>query len=110
MTVTTEIVEAATIEGYIVVSDEQAREIEYLRAARANEKGWKARKDALNARIKDLLAGAKGAVTESGEVVAELSTRQGKRQVNLDLLASKYPAVYAEVVTRGPDQTILNLK
>lgn len=110
MTVTAEMVEAATIEGYVVVTAEQAQDIEFLRAARKNEKGWKARKDELNAKIKDLLAGSKGAVTAEGEVVAELGERAGKRQVNLDLLASKYPDVYAEVVTRGKDQTVLNLK
>ena len=110
MTITAETTAAAVLEGYVVLDAEQERQVEYLRAARANEKGWKVRKDTLTAGLKNLLAGAKGAVTADGTVLVELSTRAGRKKVDLDLLAAKYPEAYAECVSAGEPQTVLSLK
>jgi len=104
-----EAVEAAKVEGYVEVDEATAQDIGMLKAARKNERGWKTRKDELTAKVKDVLSGSQGAIYD-GRVIAEIKTRNGKRVVDLDLLKAKFPAAYAECVSDGPKQTVLDLR
>ena len=104
-----EATEAAQIEGYVVVDDETAEAVGFLKVARRHERGWKERKETLTAKVKDVLGDAKGAI-HNGHVVAEVGSRNGQRSVNFDLLAAKYPEAYAECVAAGKPQKVLNLK
>lgn len=109
MTVLADEVRAAEVEGYVEVTDEQANEIAMLKAARKNTAAWEARRDELNAKIKNLLAGAKGAL-HNGRVLAEVSERGGRRSVDLDLLKARWPEAYAACVSEGKRQKVLSLK
>ena len=108
-TIDREVTEAAALEGYVEITDEQAEEIGFLKVARRHERGWKDRKEGLTAKVKSFLGDAKGA-THKGKVLAEVSTRGGQRKVDFDLLLAKYPEVYAEVVSKNDDSVIINIK
>ena len=100
--------DAALVEGYIEVSDEVADQISKVKVARKNERGWKGFRDESTAAVKEALAGASGAIYR-GRIIATLKSRNGRRQVDLDLLAAKHPSAYAECVSDGAEQTILDI-
>jgi hypothetical protein len=100
--------EAAALEGYVEVTKEQADLIAQLGAARKNESGWKKHKESVTQKVKDVLAGAKGA-THEGRVLVTVNTRNGRRTVDLDKLEAVYPEAYAACVGVGAPQTVLEL-
>ena len=108
MTATADEVRAAEVEGFIEVSDEVADKITKIKAARRNERGWKAFKDEATAAVKAVLAGHSGAM-HKGRVIATVNERNGARKVDLDLLASRYPEAYAACVSAGDKQTVLDI-
>ena len=108
-TIDREITDAAEIEGYIEITDEQAEDVGYLKAARSNTRGWETRRDELTAKVKGVLGDAKGAI-HKGRVVAEVTERGGRRTVDLDALKARFPDAYAACVTEGKTQRVLNIK
>lgn len=109
MTVLVDEARAAEVEGYVTLTAEQANDVAMLKAARKNTAAWKQRRDELTAKVKDMLAGAKGAM-HNGQVVAEIDSRGGRRSVDLDLLKARWPEAYAACVTEGNRQSVLTLK
>ena len=100
---------AATAEGYIVGTADDAMLADALREARASEAGWKRHKDAITATVKARLGKAKGIVVD-GTLVLDVSTRAGRAKVDLDVLRIKYPDVYREVVSFGDPTEVINIK
>ena len=100
--------EAAHAEGYIELSKDEADLVKQLRAARTNESGWKKHKTTVTERLKGLVGGAKGAMYE-GRVVLTIDTRNGRRTVDLDRLAARWPEAYEDTVSVGAPSTVLNL-
>ena len=100
--------EAAHAEGYVELSKDEADLVAQLRAARKNESGWKKHKTAVTERVKGLVAGAKGAMYE-GRVVLTVDTRNGRRTVDLDRLAARWPEAYEDTVSIGAPSTVLSL-
>ncbi len=76
------------------------------RAASADRKSDEDAVDAAKAEMVALLADAAYAVDADGNTLASYKPDQ-RNSVDLKLLEAKYPAVYAEVVTRKPTAPIL---
>jgi len=99
---------AAEAEAAVVLTTEQVKVFTDLRAARDAEKGWKREKDRLTAAARSILDGAKGAVYKD-RIVATVSSRAGRRSVDLDRLRVEYPEAYRACVTTGDPTEVINL-
>ena len=100
--------EAATLEGYVELSKDEADLVVQLRKSREAEKGWAKHKTTVTEKIKGILSGARGAMYE-GRVVLTVDTRKGRRTVDMDRLAARWPEAYEDCVRFGEPQTILSL-
>jgi hypothetical protein len=94
---------------YVEVDGSVLETIRRLAEARLNERGWARIKDESSTMLHEVLGEADGMVHD-GAVVLTVQTRKGRRSVDLTKLAALYPEAYADCVSAGAPQRVLQPK
>lgn len=107
-TVEAEIAEAAEAENLLALTVDQAEKIYQLQRVKADLAKLRHEDAALSAEVKGWLDGYEGA-TLMGKLLASISHRAGRRVVDWDLLAVKFPKAYAKCVSKGEEVAVLHV-
>lgn len=100
---------APTAPAVTVLTATQMVTVDELRHVKRHVRTLEARKDELTAEVKGWIRESGGGVDSDGVLVATISERAGRRNVDLARLAKDFPAAYAACVSAGSAQEVLTL-